>query len=191
MTRTRILEAAWRLLESGQAEGVRMADIAKEAGISRQAVYLHFPTRAELLVATTRHLDEVKHVDARLAASRSAASGVERLSAYIDAWGNYIPEIHGVAKALLAMKNTDEEAAAAWSNRMQAMRQGCEAAVRALARDGTLTQGRSEEEATDLLWTLLSVRTWEQLVHDCGWSQALYIKTMQELARRSLVREPD
>ena len=189
-TRTRILEAAWRLLESGQAEGVRMADIAREAGISRQAVYLHFPTRAELLVATTRYLDEVKNVGERLAASRSAATGVERLSAFIEAWGNYIPEIYGMAKALLAMKNTDEEAAAAWSDRMQAVRHGCEAAVDALARDGTLSPDRSAEEATDLLWTLLSVRNWEQLVHDCGWSQGHYIETMQELARRSLVHDP-
>lgn len=189
-TRTRILEAAWRLLEAGQAEGVRMADIAREAGISRQAVYLHFPTRAELLVATTRYLDEVKDVDKRLAASRSATTGVERLSAFIEAWGNYIPEIYGMAKALLAMENTDEEAAAAWSDRMQAVRQGCEAAVRALARDSTLTPDRSVEEATDLLWTLLSVRNWEQLVQDCGWSQGQYLETMQELARRSLVRDP-
>lgn len=189
-TRTRILEAAWRLLESGQAEGVRMADIAREAGISRQAVYLHFPTRAELLVATTRYLDEVKNVDKRLAASRSAATGVERLSAFIEAWGNYISEIHGMAKALLAMKNTDEEAAAAWSDRMQAVRQGCEAAVKALARDGALVPDRSVEEATDLLWTLLSVRNWEQLVHDCGWSQDHYIATMREVAHRSLVRSP-
>ena len=166
-----------------------MADIAKEAGISRQAVYLHFPTRAELLVATTRYLDEVKHVDDRLAASRSAATGVERLSAFIEAWGNYIPEIYGVGKALLAMENTDEEASAAWSDRMQAVRHGCEAAVRGLARDGTLSPDRAADEATDLLWTLLSVRNWEQLVHDCGWSQGLYIDTMQQIARRSLVRE--
>ena len=54
-TRTRALKAAWKLLEEG-GSSVRMADIAKAAGISRQAVYLHFPTRAELLVAVTRHL---------------------------------------------------------------------------------------------------------------------------------------
>ena len=109
-TRTRILDAAWKLLETGQGSGVRMSDIAKTAGISRQAVYLHFPTRAELLIATTRHLDAVKDVDARLMASRNAATGLERLEAFIEAWGNYIPEIHGVAKALLAMKDTDEAA---------------------------------------------------------------------------------
>ena len=62
-TRTRILNAAWSLLESGRGAGVRMSDIAKEAGISRQALYLHFPNRADLLVATTQHVDAVKDID--------------------------------------------------------------------------------------------------------------------------------
>ncbi|MEO1505580.1 MAG: helix-turn-helix domain-containing protein, partial [Pseudomonadota bacterium] len=78
-TRTRILQAAWRLLEEGAA-GVRMSDIAKAAGVSRQAVYLHFPTRAKLLIDTTRYVDEVKNIDDRLAASR-AATGIDRLDA--------------------------------------------------------------------------------------------------------------
>ena len=37
-TRVRILNAALKLLEASQGKGVRMTDIAKEAGISRQAL---------------------------------------------------------------------------------------------------------------------------------------------------------
>jgi AcrR family transcriptional regulator len=51
-TRIRILNSAWKLLVGSHASAVRMSDIAKQTGISRQAVYLHFPTRAELLIAT-------------------------------------------------------------------------------------------------------------------------------------------
>ena len=86
-TRERILESAWTLLAESHASAVRMSDIAKRTGISRQAVYLHFPTRAELLIATTRYIDHVKDIDKRLAKSRSAASGLERLNAYVEAWG--------------------------------------------------------------------------------------------------------
>ena len=64
-TRTRILNATWKLLEADQGHGVRMSDIAKQAGISRQAVYLHFPTRSKLLIATTRYLDDIKGIEAR------------------------------------------------------------------------------------------------------------------------------
>ena len=189
-TRTRILDAAWKLLEAGQGRGVRMGDIAKTAGISRQAVYLHFPTRADLLIATTRHLDAVKNVDARLEPSRTAATGPERLDAYIEAWGNYIPEVYGVAKALIAMQDTDAAARQAWAGRMAAVRDGFRAAVEALERDGVLVPGLSVKEAIDSLWALLSVPAWEQLTRDCGWTQDRYVETMRELARRMLVAEP-
>ena len=185
-TRDRILNAAWRLLESG-ARAVRMSDIAKAAGISRQALYLHYPSRADLLVATVRHVDEVKKVDDRLVASRTAASGRERLDAFIAAWGSYIPEIHGVSIALRAMADSDEEAARAWEDRMQALRHGCAAAVRALAADGALSPDLAEDRATDLLWALLSVEAWERLVRGCGWSQESYVTQTQRLARRALV----
>lgn len=190
-TRTRILDAAWSLLEAGGGAGVRMSDIAKAAGLSRQAVYLHFPKRAALLIAVTRHIDAVKDVDARLAASRSAASGRERLVAYVTAWGGYIPEISGVAAALMAMAPGDEAARTAWADRMAAMREGCEAVTRKLAEEGALTPGLTEETATDILWTLLSVRTWEHLTQDCGWSQAAYLDHIVALASRAVAAEPN
>ncbi len=186
-TRKKILDAAWKLLETNPATSVRMSDIAKKTGISRQAVYLHFPTRAELLVATARHLDEVKNVDQRLAASRAASTGVERLNAFVEAWGNYIPEIYGVGKAFMAMQDTDEAAASAWNDRMQAVRHGCNAAIQALKKDGALSPDYSAKQATDILWTILSVRNWEQLTGACGWSQKRYIESMKRLINQLLV----
>ncbi len=184
-TRTRILGAALELL-SGGAAGVRMSDIAKAAGVSRQAVYLHFPARADLLIAAVRHLDELREVDRRLEESRQAKSGRARLAAFIAAWAGYLPEIHGVARALVAMYDTDEAARAAWDDRMAALRHGCAAAVAALASDGALNPALTEEDATDLLWTLLSHHNWERLTGDCGWAQERYVAAMQDLAARAL-----
>lgn len=166
---------------------MRMSDIAKAAGISRQALYLHFPTRSELLIATTRHIDTVKDVDARLMPSRSTTSGQERLAAFIKGWGGYIPEIHGMSVALRAMRDSDPEAAAAWDDRMQAVRHGCAAAVRALIKDGILTSSLDQQAATDLLWTLLSVENWERLVRECGWTQADYESQIERLAKAALL----
>lgn len=185
-TRKRILASAWELLMEAGPGAVRMSDIARRTGISRQAVYLHFPSRAELLIATTRYIDEVKDVDARLAASRAADDGLDRLDAFIEAWGNYIPEIHGVARALIDLQGKDEAAKAAWADRMDAVRHGCSAAVASLATDGRLTGDLSDDEAADLLWSQLSVENWELLRLRCGWTQARYIETMQQMARRTL-----
>ncbi|MEO1001271.1 MAG: TetR/AcrR family transcriptional regulator [Pseudomonadota bacterium] len=187
-TRTRILGATLSALAGGEA--ARVADIAKAAGISRQALYLHFPTRADLLIAAARHLDALRDVDARLAESRAAATGQARLDAFVAAWGAYIPEIHGVATALRALQDRDAAARAAWDDRRAAIRDGCAAAVAALARDGALAPEFSDEEATDLLAALLSVETWEALVPGAGWSQERFIAAMQAAAARLIVQGP-
>ena len=182
-TRTRILEAALALLEDGGGQGVRMADVARQAGLSRQAVYLHFANRADLLIEATRHLDTIKDSAARLAPSRNAATGIERLDAFIAAWTQYLPEIHGVARALLAMQESDADAASAWKQRMEDMREGCAAAIEALHRDGTLNPTYSPKIATDILWMLLSVRSFEQLTIESGWTLATYGAEIRRIAR--------
>lgn len=184
-TRTRILTAALKLLETG--EKTRMTDIARAAGISRQALYLHFETRADLLIAVKRHVDELNNSDDLLAASRAATTGVARLDAYIEAWGGYIPVVYKVAKPIMAMAETDEAARAAWNERMAAMRHGCAAAVDALARDGRLRSEFDAETATDILWAQLSVPTWVALTEGRGWSQADYIARQKLIAKRLLV----
>ncbi len=190
-TKTRILEATVHMLEERGGPGVRMADIARAAGISRQAVYLHFASRAELLAATTRYLDEILEVDRRLAPSREAKSGRERLALFIEFWGNYIPEIHNVAKALLQAQETDKAAADAWRDRMAALRDGCRAAIDALHADGTLAREWKPGRATDVLWTMLSVPNWENLTLECGWSTRQYVKRMRKLAERAFVEKRD
>ena len=187
-TRSKILQATWRLMEEQRGHGVRMSDIAKAVGISRQALYLHFPARAHLLVSTTRHIDQVLGVEARLEPSRNAATGVERLNAFIAFWGGYLPQIYGVAKALLSMRETDDAAASAWDDRMSAVRQGCEAAIEALHRDQKLSDDWSVEAGTDMLWTMLSVRNWEQLTVERGWTTSDYVEGMQRLARLTFVK---
>jgi AcrR family transcriptional regulator len=187
-TKTRILETTWKVLEK-RIDKNRMSDIATAVGISRQALYLHYPTRAELLIATTKHIDKVKKVNQRLELSRAAGSGIERLHFFIKAWGGYIPEIHGMSVALRNMRENDKAAAEAWDERMQAVRHGCQAAVRAIEKDGKLKSDLSEQVATDILWTLLTVENWEKLVLDCTWSQSEYEVMMIKLAEAGLLKD--
>jgi AcrR family transcriptional regulator len=187
-TRVRILEATWRLMEERRGQGVFMRDVAEAAGVSRQAVYDHFGSRAELMVATARYGDEVRGLDERLRRYRAVESGVERLEAFVEFWGNYIPEIYGIARALLAARETDEAVAAAWDDRMGVVREACRDIIERLHRDGTLAPGWSGEEAADLLWTRLSIRNWESLTLERGWPTSRYVSRMQELTKRVFVR---
>src|SRR6056297_973206 len=183
-TRTRILEATCTLLGSSPGTAARMSDIARRAGVSRQALYLHFPNRTELFIAATRHQDETFGLNAALEAGICAGPGQARLTALIRAWGDYIPHIYGMAKTLMVLKETDEEAARAWDERMADLRGACMAVVKALARDDALVMDQAE--AADLLWTLLSISTWEHLTRHSGWSQARYLSEVTRLSRLAL-----
>ena len=190
-TRTRILEATWRLMVQRSGQGVRMRDVAEAASVSRQAVYDHFGSRAELMVATARYGDEVRGLDERLRLYRATTAGVERLEAFVEFWGNYIPEIYGIARALLAARETDEAVAAAWDDRMGVVHEACRNIIEALHRDGTLASWWPRDEAADLLWTMLSIRNWEQLTIECGWTTNQYVGWMQELTKCAFVRGPE
>jgi AcrR family transcriptional regulator len=177
-----------RLMEQQRGQGVRVSDIAQAAGVSRQAVYLHFSNRTELLVATVRFADELYGITQRLAPILAATSGVDSLRGLIDFWGNYIPLIYGLARALLDTRATDTAAAAAWDDRMQALRSGCQAVIDCLQKCGELRPELDPGEAVDLLWSLLGIEIWENLTVDCSWSNEHYICALQDLAQQTFVR---
>ncbi|HEY7339990.1 MAG TPA: TetR/AcrR family transcriptional regulator [Ktedonobacterales bacterium] len=187
-TRERILRETWRLLEERRGQSVRLEDIAKAAGVSRQALYLHFGSRSELFIATARHVDDQLHLMERIqeACEAEANRGIEAL---ITWWANYVPDIYGLARALLTLRETDEAAAAAWADRMQAMYSGFRTAMQSIADCGLLSADWDTEQAADFLWALLSIETWERLTIDRGWSKEQYIERMQLAARRALIRQ--
>lgn len=174
-------------MERRPGKSISMGEVAKATGISRQAVYLHFASRAELMIATSNYVDEIKGLDQRLEALKAAPTAVERLEACVEVWGAYIPEIHGLAKALLATRDTDEATAAAWNANMHCLRELCREIVEALDREGSLAPQWSIEQATDLFWTMISIHNWEQLTVECGWSTRQFVEQMKVTLKRVLL----
>lgn len=186
-TRTRILETTWHLMELRRGQGVTMSNIAKEAGISRQALYLHFGSRIELMISTVNYVDEVKGLNDRLTRFEEAATGIELLEACIEIWGNYIPEIYGLAKALLTTRDTDEATATAWNGCMSSLLDVCRKTIESLDKEGILASRWKPKEATEMFWTIISINNWEQLTIECGWSTEQYIDGMKELLKHTFI----
>jgi AcrR family transcriptional regulator len=188
-TKTQILEATRQLMEQQPGKNVSMGDIAKAVGISRQAVYLHFASRTELLIATTHYVDEIKGLNKRLEKLQAAKTAVALLEMCVEIWGHYIPEIYGIAKALMMTKQDDEAAAAAWNDSMRCLRDVCEEIIDALERDKLLASGWERDEAVEMLWTVISINNWEQLTHECGWSTGRYVEMLKIVLKSALVRQ--
>ncbi|MEU4427842.1 TetR family transcriptional regulator [Actinoplanes sp. NPDC024001] len=165
--RLRILDAA-RTLVAQRGAGIAMADVARAAGVSRQAVYLHFNSRASLFVAVVRHMDEQDGIRDRCERALGHSDPVRALEEFVLAWLHYAAKIHPVASALLASRHDDPDAMSAWNDRMEELRAGFRHATRRLAAADRLRAGLDPVAAADLAWAMTSVPVWEQLTVDCG-----------------------
>lgn len=186
-TRTQILQTTWELMESNPGQSLSMSKIAKASGLSRQALYLHFDSRTDLLIATTHYVDDVKELDQRLQKLESAKSGEEMLKVCVEVWGNYIPEIYSVSKALMMTKDNDEAASTAWTDIMSCLTDVCAQIINTLKKEEKLSSHWNTKEATDFFQTIISIQNWEELTSECGWKQKKYISHITEVLIAALV----
>src|SRR5687767_14135503 len=83
-TRIQILEAARAVFEELGYYDASLRAVAKRAGVSRQAIYLHFPSKAELLTALHLHIFATDVVPAIARhPSTDAVSALDALDAMI------------------------------------------------------------------------------------------------------------
>jgi len=185
-TRERILERARELVQTSEGEPLNMSATAAAAGISRQALYLHFPDRASVLLALVEHTDEREDLAAGLAKVQAAPTGTAKLRTYLEmqAWRN--PRIAPLARALDAARRADPASEEAWRNRNQGRMIGATMLAQALQADGLIHDSWQLEEAALLLWQLTSFHAWDDLVNDAGLVPERYVTLMLTTALATL-----
>lgn len=162
----------------------RLEDVARAAGVSRQAVYLHFGSKSGLLVALVTFVDESEGLHELAARVFEHESVVDQLDGFVDLQAEYTPRIYAIARALDQARRVDEAAAAAWNNRMEDRKTACRGIVGRLKDQGVLHPEWSVEDAVELLFVLTSIRTWEDLIVDAGWSKDRYAAALRRAARQ-------
>jgi AcrR family transcriptional regulator len=185
-SRTQILEAALALITRRGDANVTMANIGRAAGVSRQAVYLNFADRADLMLALVRYADQRRGLEAALDKIRTAPSGLAAVRELVALQARTNPEIWAIARAMDAVRRTDAEVEKSWQDRLNGRLQGCRQIVARLANDGVLRKDLKPAAAADILWSVTSLRAWEDLVLERGWAPAQYEKRVYELLRIAL-----
>lgn len=185
-SRTQILDAALALITRRGDANVTMANIGRAAGVSRQAVYLNFADRADLMLALVRYADERRGLEGEIGKIRTAPSGLAAVREFVSLQARTNPEIWAIARAMDAVRRTDAEVEKSWQDRLNDRLQGCRQMVARLAKDGVLRKELKPAAAADILWTVTSLRAWEDLVLQRGWTPAQYEKRVYELLRIAL-----
>ncbi len=135
-------------------------------------------------MALVHRADERFGIRAAMESALAQADCCQRLDACLAVWLDFVPEIHPVASELLRLKATDEEASAAWNDRMAELLAVLRAVTGEIQRQGRLKEDWDADRAADYIWAAASLQVWQLLSGDRGWSQ----KTISEVIRRELLR---
>ena len=173
-TRERILEAARTLVEAQPEAAPSMSEVARATGISRQALYLHFPDRAALLLAVVEHVDGREGLAAEIAAVEAAADGPSHVGAWVGMQARRNPRIASLARALDQSRHGDDPATAAWRDRTANRMRGATAVVQRLRREGRVHRSWTTAQAATLVWELVSFRVWDDHVNEAGLTPERY-----------------
>jgi AcrR family transcriptional regulator len=163
-----------------------MDEIAKEANLTRQAVYLHFGTKRGLLLALVEHIDSSRDVYERVETIWSAADALNALQVAVQVAAHTNAEVCRIGLALDAARRWDSDFDAAWRNRMGRRLARYRRLARWLHRDGILGAGWTIREAAVFLWTSTSIATFDLIVHDMGLTTKRYERLLLSMLRATL-----
>ena len=168
-TKTAILDAARELFEAEGYVAVGLEAVAKKAGVSRQAIYLHFDSKAALLEALHLRINELDVAPA-MDKVWVAPDALTALDVFVAGTTVAIGKIIRIFIALDTARRFAPEAQETWRSPATGRYAECLRLTTWLQRDGVLARGVSARDGADIVWSITNVRCYESLVVDRGWS---------------------
>lgn len=186
-TREAILDAARVLFEADGYHSVGLEAVARRAGVSRQAIYLHFSSKADLVAALHQRINEqdVAPAMARVWTRRTARSG---LDTFVAASAEAIPRILNIADAL-APPRQDPDLTATWETPKEGRYADCLRMGEWLERDGVLAAGVKARDAADVLWMMASMPSYALLVVQRGWTPQRWTRWVRTALHQALLAD--
>jgi AcrR family transcriptional regulator len=186
-TRQRILEVTGQLLVE-RGSNLKLGEVAERAGVSRQAIYLHFGDREGLLLALVRHMDETLELADLLEHVYAAEDGRELLERAVRLSTEFWAKVAPVAGVLVGSQQ-DDALRAAWRDRMAFRRGTFRRMAERLKELHALASPWEVDDVSDLLYAVTHFDSWRELTGELGWSDDRYVEAMSRLLGRALLAE--
>lgn len=185
-TRTALLDAARAVIEKDGYAALTMARVAEQAGVTRRAAYLHFPSRTELATALFDHVAAREGLADSLAAVWSAPDARAALTQWATHVARYHPRILAIDRASAAAADTDPDAAAHRAQVTAGQLAACRRVTQRLAAEGALAPPWTAGSAAELLWALLSPDLIGRLTVTSQWGTGDLASRLATLLHRTL-----
>ena len=184
-TRDALLAGARAILERDGFQALTMGAVAREAGVTRGAVYLHFASRSDLVAALFDHVAQQQGLAESLAPVWNAPDSVAALDQWAAHLARYHPALIPVDRAITQVQGHDTDAAEHRQRVSTAQRSGCARLAQRLADEGRLSQPWTVDTATDMLYALISTDMIERLMVDCDWEQTQLAEHLSAMFKKT------
>lgn len=164
--------------------GAGLGAVAKKAGVSRQAIYLHFTSKVELLTALHLHIfdtDVVPVVERHPITDELTA--LDALDAMIAVDVEVASKVWRIHEALTTARRQHPEVEETLRPREEERYGELLALAQRLKREGTLPPKIRVGMFADMLWGLLNIGTYKNLVIERGWSLNQYRRWVRDTIR--------
>lgn len=152
-TRRKILDAAMSLIASKGYAGLRTADVAESAFVSRGALTHHFPSKDDLVVAVVEHVFQRASEQARGRATRARPTVDEAIKALLeDSQEFFFSELFLIALDLAIQGRLEGQA-----NQIGQISAATRLPVEQSWRSALIESGVPTDMADDLLWLTISI----------------------------------
>lgn len=186
-TRARMLTVAWELIAE-RGTSLKLSEVAERAGVSRQAVYLHFGDRSGLLLALVQYMDDTIALGDSLADVFAAPTGAELIERAMRVNTEFWTAVRPVAQVLEAAQYDDEALGTAWRDRMQLRQTVFSRMAQQIADHDELADHWTTDDAAAILYAVAHFDTWRELTSHLGWSGDHYVAMTVRLLRHSLLK---
>jgi AcrR family transcriptional regulator len=182
----RCVEAANTLLADSNTPELKMGDVARRAGITRQTIYNLFGSKAEFIEAVFDDLARTGGMES-MAAAMQQRDPETRLSAMVMTFARFWATSRTVTRHIRAMATTDLDLRDAIRARDERRRAACQHVLRGFSE--TLSTDGDQSLRVDLLWTITSFEFFDVLAGEHRTPISL-APTVVQLARAAIALPP-
>jgi AcrR family transcriptional regulator len=175
-TRRRIVEAAAELFVDQGYAATTFEQIASRAGVAVQTVYFHFGNKRTVLrqvvdMAAVGDDEPVPLLDRPwVAQMRAATDAASAVALWCEQSAVIFARVAPILRIVRDAATTDPDMAAQWHANQQQRRTAHRMLAEHLAERGALRPDVTVEQASDILYALISIELYVLLITDCGWT---------------------
>jgi AcrR family transcriptional regulator len=188
-TRAGLLTAAHAILTEQGFEALTTTAVAARAGVTRRALYLHFPTRADLVGAIYDYVADREGLADSLERVWNAPTALTALDEWAEHLARYHPRLLPVDRAVQRVWRHDPDAATHRARVVAEKLANCRRLARRLAAEDQLAPEWTTQGAADMLFALISSDMIEALLLDRRWSQKRLARHLAVMLRRTFTTQ--